>query len=31
MIDHKENGYVADYLDAEDLARGIYWTIAASG
>lgn len=31
MIDHKENGYVADYLDAENLARGIYWTIAASG
>lgn len=27
MIDHKRNGYVADYKDAEDLARGIRWVL----
>ncbi len=27
MIDHRKNGYVAAYKDAEDLARGIYWTL----
>lgn len=27
MIGHKENGYVAQYQDAEDLAKGIAWTI----
>lgn len=27
MIDHLENGYVAKYQDAEDLARGIRWVI----
>jgi glycosyltransferase involved in cell wall biosynthesis len=27
MIDHKENGYVAEYKDAKDLARGILWTL----
>ena len=26
-IDHKKNGYVADYRDAEDLARGIRWVL----
>ncbi len=25
MIDHRRNGYVADYRDAADLARGILW------
>ena len=29
MIDHKENGYVATYKDAQDLANGILWTLAA--
>ncbi|MDR0559605.1 MAG: glycosyltransferase family 4 protein [Prevotellaceae bacterium] len=27
MIDHKENGYVAQYQNAEDLAHGICWTV----
>lgn len=27
MIDHKENGYVAAYCDASDLAKGIEWTL----
>ena len=27
MIDHKENGYVANYMDAEDLANGIRWVL----
>jgi glycosyltransferase involved in cell wall biosynthesis len=26
-IDHKQNGYVADYRSAEDLARGIQWIL----
>jgi glycosyltransferase involved in cell wall biosynthesis len=26
-IDHKHNGYVADYRSAEDLARGIRWIL----
>ena len=26
-IDHKQNGYVADYRHAEDLARGIRWIL----
>ena len=29
MIDHKENGYVATYKDAQDFANGILWTLAA--
>lgn len=29
MIDHKENGYVAEYRDSNDLAEGIIWTVAA--
>ncbi len=27
MIDHEQSGYVANYRDAEDFARGIVWTI----
>ena len=27
MIDHKENGYVAKYMDASDLALGIQWIL----
>ena len=27
MIDHKTNGYVANYKDAEDLANGICWVL----
>ena len=30
MIDHEENGYVAQYMDADDLARGIEWCLAPS-
>jgi len=26
-IDHRENGYVADYRSSEDLACGIWWTL----
>jgi glycosyltransferase involved in cell wall biosynthesis len=26
-IDHKRNGYVAEYRDADDLARGIRWIL----
>ena len=26
-IDHKVNGYVAEYKDADDLARGLRWTL----
>ncbi len=29
MIDHKVNGYLAKYKDAEDLAAGIEWVIQA--
>ena len=28
MIDHQQNGYVADYRNAEDFADGIAWTLA---
>lgn len=28
MIDHKKNGYVANYKDATDLAAGIQWSLA---
>ena len=28
MIDHKKNGYVATYKDAQDFADGILWTLA---
>lgn len=27
MIDHKQNGYIAEYQDAEDLARGIRYVL----
>ena len=27
-IDHKKNGYVAEYRDAADLARGINWILS---
>lgn len=27
MIDHKTNGYVADYKDSSDLANGIIWSL----
>lgn len=27
MIDHKENGYVAEYKDSADFARGILWAL----
>jgi glycosyltransferase involved in cell wall biosynthesis len=27
MINHKENGYVAQYQDAKDLAAGIDWIL----
>ena len=26
-IDHRKNGYVAEYRNSDDLARGIYWTL----
>lgn len=28
MIDHQQNGYVANYRDAEDFARGIDWCLS---
>ncbi|MBR3472192.1 MAG: glycosyltransferase family 4 protein [Prevotella sp.] len=28
MIDHKKNGYVANYRDADDLARGLAWVLS---
>ena len=27
MIDHQKNGYVAEYRNSDDLARGIYWVL----
>lgn len=27
MIDHKKNGYVVNYRDADDLAQGIHWVL----
>ena len=27
MIDHRKNGYVAEYRNAEDLIRGLLWTL----
>lgn len=27
MIDHHENGYVAEFQDADDLAKGIHWVL----
>lgn len=28
MIDHLHNGYVAEYMSAEDFANGIYWALS---
>ena len=28
MIDHRQNGYVADFRQADDLARGIHYVLA---
>lgn len=28
MIDHTENGYVADYKSSDDLAEGIHWVLS---
>lgn len=30
MIDHKENGYVAEYKNAADFAEGIVWTLTGN-
>ncbi len=30
MIDHKRNGYVAQYKSVKDLAQGIHWVLSAS-
>ena len=30
MIEHKKTGYLANYKSAEDLAKGIYWTLFES-
>ena len=30
MIDHKQNGYVANYKDAQDLAKGLLWVLQES-
>ncbi len=27
IIDHKKNGYLAEYKSSEDLAKGIHWTL----
>ena len=27
MIDHQENGYVAEFKDIDDLAKGIHWIL----
>ena len=29
MIDHKENGYLADHKSSEDLARGMEWVLSS--
>ncbi|MDD6210995.1 MAG: glycosyltransferase family 4 protein [Bacteroidales bacterium] len=31
MIEHKKNGYVAEYMSAEDLAQGLDWVLNNSG
>lgn len=31
MIDHKINGYVSNYMDANDLAEGIQWVLGNKG
>lgn len=30
MIDHKDNGYVAEYRNAADMSKGIYWILRES-
>ena len=30
MIDHKQNGYVANYRDAQDLANGLMWVLEST-
>lgn len=30
MIDHQQNGYIAEYKSAADFANGIYWTLVQS-
>lgn len=30
MIDHMQNGYIAEYKSAADFANGIYWTLVQS-
>jgi glycosyltransferase involved in cell wall biosynthesis len=30
MIDHLQNGYVAQYKDTEDLAKGIVWVLESN-
>lgn len=30
MINHKENGYVAEYKNSTDLAKGMLWTLFES-
>lgn len=30
MISHKENGYVVEYKNSDDLAKGIYWSLYES-
>ena len=27
MIDHRRNGYVAEFRNADDLAEGMYWVL----
>jgi len=27
MIDHQQNGYVAEYMNAQDMANGIHWVL----
>jgi len=31
MIDHQQNGYVAEYMDAQDMANGIHWVLNETG
>ena len=27
MIEHKENGYLAEFKNSDDLAEGIFWSL----
>lgn len=31
IVDHQENGFLANYVDTEDLSRGIAWVLGESG